>query len=137
METAPALRKRPFGVYAIIVLLLLRIVGIVVDAVRIHWGLPPMVLTIVDNQTTIDILIGAFSLLIVTICTGLFLLKRWAWIAVMILIGFNLLTSIVLYLDGGEPFLSMLLDVLCVFYLNQRSVQAAFEGREVRPEVMA
>ena len=81
----------------------------------------------------IDIIIAA----ILAVSIGLFLLKRWAWIGVMILIGFNLLYGIVYYLNGGQPFVSLLLDVISVFYLNQSTVQAAFEHRPAPPEAPA
>ena len=55
----------------------------------------------------------------------------------MILIGFNLLYGIVYYLNGGQPFVSLLLDVISVFYLNQSTVQAAFEHRPAPPEAPA
>jgi hypothetical protein len=40
-------------------------------------------------------------------------------------------------LNGGQPFASMLLDVVSVFYLNLRNVQLAFENRPAPPEAVA
>ena len=87
-----------------------------------------------DNSLPLVVVIAITIAAILAVSIGLFLLKRWAWIAVMILIGFNLLYGIVYYLNGGQPFVSLLLDVISVFYLNQSTVQAAFERRPAPPE---
>lgn len=134
-ETMPARRRRPFGVYAIIALLILQLLGNSLDVLRLRLGLMPLVLPNLDNLFYITILNGATIAIVAVICVGLFLFKRWAWIAAMIVIGISLIYTIVLYLGGGQPFASMFIAVVSVFYLNQRNVQAAFEGRTVRPEV--
>lgn len=130
-------RKRPFGVYAIIILLILHILSNSADVLRVRLGLPPLVLPNLDNQLIITALNATSVAIIVAVCIGLFFLKRWAWIAAMILIGCSLGYGIIRYLGGGQPFVAMVLDVISVFYLNQRNVQAAFEGREVGPRATA
>ena len=137
MNTTPTQPKRPFGVYAIIALLLLRVLSISLDLERIRQGLTPLTLPDLDNSSSLVVVIAITIAAILAVCIGLFLLKRWAWIAVMILIGINLLYGIVYYLNGGQPFVSLLLDVISVFYLNQSTVQAAFERRPAPPEVTA
>ena len=54
----------------------------------------------------------------------------------MVLIGIGLVYNIWNYLEGTPLFANMLINVLAVFYLNERSVQAYFEqppGGEARP----
>ena len=126
--------KRPFGVYAIIVLQLLRALSVSFVVLPFVQDLSSTIAKNLENQNAF---IVAISLIIagnLVVCIGLFLLKRWAWIAVMILIGSNLLFSLWLYWNGTAPFIDMLIDVVSVFYLNLRNVQAAFEPRSATPE---
>lgn len=127
--------RRPFGLYAIIALLALRALAVYVDLARVRQNLIPLNVPDLQDDTANTALVGALLLAVAAICVGLFLLKRWAWIAAMILIGINLLAAIVYYVEGGEPFAAMVFDVFSVFYLNQQSVQAAFEGRPAPREM--
>lgn len=135
MSATPAKIKRPFGVYAIIALLSIRALAVYLDLVRMREHLSPLVIPNLQNNTYNTALVSVFLVAAAAICVGLFLLKRWAWIAVMILIGANLLVAIVAYFNGDQPFAPMLLDVISVFYLNQQSVQTAFEGGAAPQEV--
>lgn len=135
MTTTPVRTRRPFGVYAIITLLALRAFVVYLDLVRVRMDLIPVVLPPLHNETTLTVLVGAILLVVAVIIIGLFLLQRWAWVAAMILIGANLLSAIIDYLNGGDPFMVMLLDVVSVFYLNQQGVQAAFERRPAAGEM--
>lgn len=137
MSAEPPPRKRPFGVYAIIVLLLLHVLSNSIDLLRIHLGLPPLILPNLEDELIVTVLNVVVVAAIMAVCLGLFFMKRWAWIAAMILIGGSLGYSIIHYLNGGQPYVALLLDVVSVFYLNQRSVQAAFEGRTARLEAIA
>jgi lysylphosphatidylglycerol synthetase-like protein (DUF2156 family) len=130
-------RRRPFGVYVIIALVLLRVTVIALDLVAVQLGRPLMVLPEAEDPLVLATAGGATIALLLSISLGLFMLKRWAWIATMILIGFNLVVAIFQYLNGDGAFFAMFMDVISVFYLNQRNVQAAFEGRLVPPEVTA
>ena len=129
MPPTPAGTKRPFGVYAIIVLLLVRLVTVTLELEIIRPEQTLLRLPSLSSDVVNAVIIGVTVAGIVAICIGLFLLKRWAWIATMILIGSNLLLAITGYLSGGQPYTAMLLDVFSVFYLNQQGVQAAFERR--------
>lgn len=137
MENQPARRKRPFGVYAIVFLLVLRALALALEIARVQQNLMSVTLPPIEPEVAQIATTGVAVVAIAAICIGLFLLKRWAWIAAMILIGFNLLLAIAQYLAGEVTYGAMLLDVICVFYLNQRSVQAAFEGRPTPPTVTA
>jgi hypothetical protein len=137
MKSPPSHRRRPFGVYAIIGLLLIRVALIAFDLWRIGQGQPALSLLDLNNDRLLGVIAGATIVALLAICWGLFRLKRWAWITMMILIGFNLLVAITGYLNGGKQFVPMLLDVISVFYLNLRSVQAAFQGEPVPPQVPA
>jgi uncharacterized membrane protein (DUF2068 family) len=57
---------------------------------------------------------------------GLWILKRWGWILTMILTGLGLGFSIWSYFQGSPHYISMVLYLVIVFYLNQRDVQYPF-----------
>ena len=57
---------------------------------------------------------------------GLWLHKRWGWVLSMILTGLGLGFTIWSYFQGEPDYLPMFIDVVLVFYLNQRDVQQLF-----------
>jgi uncharacterized membrane protein (DUF2068 family) len=124
-------RRGTFGVYVIVVLLVLNVFSFLVDAVRVEVGLPSQALVEVEGleglEPTAIRLVAAAALLVVAV--GLWLLKRWAWIATMLATGAGLLHAIVMYWQGTPDYSVMLINVLIVFYLNQRAVQRIFERR--------
>jgi hypothetical protein len=130
--TPQSARKRPFGLYAIIALLLANAVLIALDVSRsyvslgIEFGLPRPALRGLDDAD-IDRLIryiaaGGFFV----VAVGIWTLRPWAWAALMILIGVALGEGILRYARSEPRYLIMLFNVLIVFYLNQRSVQRLF-----------
>jgi hypothetical protein len=79
------------------------------------------------------------AIVIVILVGGLVALQRWAWVGIMLIVGLGLAVGIWLYFDskvpgsGNEPrYANMLVNVIVVFYLNQRGVQAAFTGPRKR-----
>jgi len=134
MNPTPGKPRRPFGVYAIMILQLLRSLSLVVIVMPFVQNVPAAFVRGLDNQYAFYVAVSVIVAGNLLICIGLFMLKRWAWIAVMILIGSNLLFGILAYWNGGQPFAAMLIDVISVFYLNLRNVQAAFEPRPATSE---
>ena len=59
---------------------------------------------------------------------GIWTLRRWAWVALMIVVGMALGEGILRYFGREPRYLTMLLNVLIVFYLNQRSMQRLFKS---------
>jgi len=139
--------KRPFGIYAIIVLLLLSGGGAALDIVRIRIGYPSHFLEQVavflregtalnalsyryvsDDQILLLINIVIISVTLLT-ALGLWFRRRTAWVMTMLLIGVGLVYNIWSYLADNPLYWSMLINVVTVFYLNERSVQLAYERR--------
>jgi hypothetical protein len=125
-------RRRPFGLYAIITLILVNAVLIALDVSRsyvslgLEFGLARPTLPGLDDvevDRLLRLLIaGAWFI----VAVGLWALRRWAWTALMIMVGIALGEGLLLYMRGEPRYVIMLFNVLTVFYINQRSVQLLF-----------
>ena len=126
------LRSRAFGVYAVAWLLLLNAAVLLVGAWHgaIQAGLLVPLAGALEGLAPL-LGIGA-ALLLTVVVAGFLALRRWAWIATMLLIGIALAHGIWLYRHGHPRYIHMVLNVVIVFYLNQRGVQEAFERRAPR-----
>lgn len=139
--------KRPFGIYAIVLLFLMFGAAAGLDIVRLRFGLPTSLLTqiaellsesssvlglprLIFRDASILILINvAIVFVLAFTAVGLWFRWRQAWVAAMVLIGIGLVYNIWAYLESTPLYVNMLINVLAVFYLNERSVQAYFEQR--------
>jgi hypothetical protein len=118
-------KRRPFGLYLIIALQLV-VAILLVLALLGEKTIAIYLKLLVQNPIFFTwfgwVLIG-FLLLAVL---GLWILKRWGWILTMILTGLGLGFSIWSYFQGSPHYISMVLYLVIVFYLNQRDVQYPF-----------
>ena len=85
-----------------------------------------------DAGTDIEIVVRALvaGLLIASVLTivGLALHQRWAWVLAIITAGAILAIDIGWWFAGEPRPVSMLLNSVAVFYLNQRDVRVALRG---------
>ncbi|WP_374686473.1 hypothetical protein [Promineifilum sp.] len=148
---ARAAGRRPFGLYAIMLLLLLMALPAVLDIIRIQFGYPTLLLRQIATQfrDSVGILklllslhprdsvLMLISLIVIAVLLililGLWFRLRWAWIGTMLIIGIGLAYNIRLYLVDEPQYVNMVIHVIAVFYLNERSVQIAFERRSENP----
>ncbi len=122
---SPKKRRRPFGISVIIVILALLVLNSAADVYRVLNGMPPH--TLPDLPAPAILLLDLFiSAGCAALAFGLWRMLDWAWYATMIACGAAMAYSIWRHLDGGDPYLTMLLLVILVFYLNQREVKAVF-----------
>jgi hypothetical protein len=146
--------QRPFGVYAIILLFLSLAIVAGLDILWVRMGNTSVLLERVADtfqrsellsgyanlilpyqlirgvQNSIMILFDTLLIMLAVITiAGLWLRRRQAWILAMILVGIGLVFNIWNYLEGRPFYLNMLILVVAVFYLNERSVQLMFESR--------
>jgi hypothetical protein len=122
-------RKRPFGVTAVVVLQAVSVLALAVDIHRAQAGQPIFFLPGVEDPRLVLPVDLAIILVELVIAFGLWRLKRWAWVLIMIRRGVGMALNLWLYANGEPLYLDMLLSVIVVFYLNQREVQQAFERR--------
>jgi hypothetical protein len=123
--------RRPFGIYAILVLLTLQLLAgavalglLILGAVNApdqDWAaLGP------DDAWQVPVLV-AEVILVVLLIVGLWRYQRWAWPLMMVLLAYWLITDAYEYFFATPRYFSMLLDVAIFFYLNQREVRVLFE----------
>lgn len=146
--------KRPFGIYAIIVLFLLFVATASLDIIRLRIGFASELLQQIaevlhegsafsslpqlffsDTQLLVLINMAIIAVLMTTIA-GLWFRVRQAWVAAMLLVGIGLVYNIWSYLEGAPLYLNMLIHVIVVFYLNERGVRLAFDPPRPEQEPM-
>lgn len=124
-----AARKRPFGVTAIVVLQAGSILALAVDIYKMQAVQSIFFLPEIEDPRLVLPMGLAIILVELVIAFGLWHLKRFAWVLIMILQGIGMAVYLWFYTNGEPLYLSMLLSVIIVFYLNQREVQQAFQRR--------
>jgi hypothetical protein len=79
------------------------------------------------------------ALIAASIILGIGLLadRRWAWVGAIVMSGLSLAFAIGAWWDGHPAYVSMLINVIAVFYLNQRDVRAWFDEPAGEPEAPA
>lgn len=122
-----AIRSRPFGVTAIVVLQLLSCI-LLLGALYLDDGetLRPLYGRL-PRSGDLPLFVGyGATLLGALVAPGLWKLRRWAWVLTMIQLGLRMGTGLFAYLMGDAQYFQMFINVITVFYLNQRDVQLAF-----------
>jgi hypothetical protein len=152
MVTEPAVAelreipKRPFGVYVLVALLLVGVFTAVLEILRVQTGLEgvwasaddflrdrsgfvALASRLIDHPVLLTTANALIILVWVLIIAGLWFLRRWAWLLLMILTGVALTFALVRYFTGDPDYLGMINNVVVAFYLNDHSVQRAFARR--------
>ncbi len=118
--------QRPFGINAILLLLVLLVINNGVDVIRALAGLAPYTLPDM-GALAIQVLNAVIAVFCAVLAVGLWQMRDWAWYAAMIASGLSMFSLIWRHFNGGQPYVTMFLVVVIVFYLNQREVKAAFQ----------
>lgn len=138
--------RRPFGVYVLVVLLMIGVVTAALEIARVQFQLVGFLADadefLIDRSgflqlaarlfkdtglaTVANGVIIAYWLVVIV---GLWLLQRWAWVMVMIFAGVSLVFGLWRYFEGTPDYIGMVFYVAMVFYLNDRSVQRAYARR--------
>ena len=127
---APVPRRRPFGLYVIIVLLSLQALAGVFVAAAVILSLAAVSQDISISLTT-NIWSVVETLVIMLVATvivvGLWRYRLWAWYGVLLLLAYWMATDAIAYFRDAPDYFSMVLNVALVFYLNQLEVKELFE----------
>jgi hypothetical protein len=138
--------KRPFGVYVVVFMLLLGVITAVLEIFRIQTGLEgvlasadamlrdrsglvPLASRLFTNPAILTVVHIVIIVAWVILIFGMWFLRRWAWLLVMIFTGVALTFALVRYFEGDPDYYGMLINVAVAFYLNDRSVQRAYARR--------
>ena len=124
-----ARRKRPFGLYMILILLTLQ--GMLGAFLALLFGLSLAIAPGEFFDTLGPVLVELvvpFALLLITlvVAIGLWRYKAWGWYGMMLLLAYWMATDAIAYFAGDPDYVSMVLNVAMVFYLNQREVRDLF-----------
>jgi uncharacterized membrane protein (DUF2068 family) len=135
----PIPHRYPFGLRVIIVLFLVKTIGIITILVLVTstylWpDLQIESAALVQSPQTL-VMYVVLAPLDLLAAIGLWRRKRWAWVLTMALLAFSMTLDIVSFLRGQPIYISMVLNVVQVGYLNQQEVQDLF-GEKSRPKTV-
>ena len=140
-EASPQRPRLPFTVYALAgvmllkaSLLLLVVAGATLEHLRPILGLT-MAAPLLDAIQTSEVARGlllAFAALLALSAIGVLMRRRTAWLLAMVITGLFVALDIYGFINNSANHLWMLLNILTVFYLNQRDVREAV-GAAVGP----
>jgi len=135
----PARHRLPFTLYVLAGLMLFKAVvlvavvaGATLDTLRPILGLttgPGLTAIFLDNPAVGPIIL-AFAGLVVLSVIGMLSRKRTGWLLAMVITGLFVAIDIYGYLNSSANHLWMVLNIVTVFYLNQRDVREAVGAAE-------
>lgn len=138
-------RGRPFGLFVLAGLLLLKALLLVLvfagayltdtGLLRDLIALPMAVFAEIRDTPVAGI--GALVLVAALVFSAVGLLggRRWGWVGAMVTTGFFLATDIYAFGEGSANDLWMALNIITVFYLNQAEVRQVVGVTSARPVV--
>jgi amino acid transporter len=126
-------RHRPLGVVILVLIQILIAVLGALALIGIREAQPGSGRAILlESLGDLAPVYGVLSVIGIIIAIGLWRLAPWGWYAAMVWTGVGLAWQILLYLNGHESYIYMLVYVVEAFYLNQREVKRIFEPDSLR-----
>lgn len=128
--------RRPFGLKAIIALLILQVLVSLILILGFFVNSQAMIESIQsDPELFVELPISIITAALLLVprllaAIGLWRLRRWGWVLNMVLISYAMVYDVILYFRGMPHYFPMLVNVVMVFYLNQQDVQSLFEQAE-------
>jgi len=128
---SPTKSARPFGIKIIIVLQLIYVALLIVTQMDIlvqgQWA--DVLRQPVESHVASLAVLNALILVTLVTVVGLWQLRHWAWVLLMLQIGVSLGLSLWAYFSDSPQYGAMAIGVITVFYLNQSDVRRAFSQR--------
>jgi hypothetical protein len=139
-ERGTAIRSRyPLGVLVVATISALRCITILAGLANIEgssfldWLRDSSPMPDFEHGSDLELLAAALlaGLLVASVLVvfGLLARRQWAWVLAIVSSGVILAVDLGWWSAGEPRYTSMLLNVIAVFYLNQRDVQLALRGR--------
>jgi len=131
--------KRPFALVALAGLLLVKAVLMVLLMLGVALAISPGSGVILDADTDatvraarpLAVLLPVLAVLLVLSAIGLLARRRSGWLLAMVLTGVFLAVDIYSFSVGTASYVWMILNIVTVFYLNQRDARAAVGAGDV------
>jgi hypothetical protein len=124
--------KRPFGVSVIVLLIvayILFMASVFYLSIKSQDSSISAQLVNILNPTQVLAVLAIELIILLTIAIGLWRLRQWAWLLLMIWVGIQMFFDLLDYFYGHNIHASMLISVIIVFYINQLEVKKAFSGK--------
>jgi heme/copper-type cytochrome/quinol oxidase subunit 3 len=139
--SAPAERsmsrpRLPFAVYILAALMAFKgvlLLAVPVALMSTSLGLDDPLATLLRQSAGIFVVLGGLGIAMIASSAALVLRRRTGWLLAMVLTGVFVAGDIYGYLNGTASHPWMLLNIVTVFYLNQRDVRDAV-GASTRVE---
>jgi len=139
LDVKSARPRYPLGVLVIILISALRCVTIVAGLMDVKSGgildwirsgspipeFPPGS----NGELIARILLAGLLATSLLVIVGLVARRRWAWVLAIVTSGLILAIDLGWWWSGDPRYGAMFLNVIAVFYLNQRDVRASLRGR--------
>jgi hypothetical protein len=131
---APARRRLPFTLLVLAGLMLLKaalliavVLGATLEVLRPYLGLStvPGFLDAIRDTPGVSSLLLIFAALLILSVVGMLGRRRIGWLLAMVVTGLFVAIDIYGYMNNGANYLWMGLNIVTVFYLNQRDVREA------------
>jgi uncharacterized membrane protein (DUF2068 family) len=130
-QPVPRARKQPFALVALAALMLLRAVLILLVVAGIALSEPrvaellqlPDAFNEAENRALFATFVVPVAALLILSAVGLLAHRRRAWLLAMVMTGAFVAIDIVSFVGGTQSNIWMLLNIVTVFYLNQRDVR--------------
>lgn len=136
MAAQPDPRTRPRRPFGVAVLAALAIFNVVWSFAGIAGFAPAQagnaVALVGVAPYLLPVLVG-FSVAALLAAAGLWLLRPWGWVLMMLVVGTSLGFQLVMYWVGEFNPVRLLIWTVAAFYLNQREVRAIFQRRPTSP----
>ncbi len=126
---------RPKTRFAVRVIALVLALSSIALALESFTGTDAPAPVLSDEQGSV--IAGALVAVGLAASAGLWLLRRWAWVAAMLWVGVVMTGELLIYFENRDPsFLVMLLCVVFVLYFNRTEVQKAFQRNDVGEDAL-
>jgi hypothetical protein len=120
-------RTRPLGVVVLSFLhVLMACFGLLALAGVSAFATSNLRALLLEKLGDLGWLYGGLMIVGIAIAFGLWSIRQWGWYGAMLWTGVGLVWQILLYLNGHQNYIYMLVYVVEAFYLNQREVKRVF-----------
>ena len=131
----PPGRRRPLGVVILVLIQILIAVLGALALIGVREAQPGSGRAILlESLGDLAPVYGVLSVIGIIIAIGLWRLAPWGWYSAMVWTGIGLAWQLLLYLNGHQSYVYMLVYVVEAFYLNQREVKGIFQQETLRAE---